>query len=146
MFGRRHRRHFFPFWIFFALFFFGFFGKSGAWAFLFPFFLIWLFGSMAWGLSSGARNWDEQRKRRDEWMESRIPRHWQAPAQPQSAPRDPLSRDPLPRANVTPLGQPLRSLAGLAPTCPACGGPTNQTTVEWHNSQPYCGYCGTQLK
>lgn len=147
MFGRRfhrkpyRRKTFFPFWIFFVILFFGFAGKSGIWAFMLPFFLIWMLGSMAWGLSSGARQWEDQRKWKQARLEPRdIPTQWQTPPQSRPAPHQAPTKVPT-------VGQPLRSMAGLPTTCAACGGPVNATTVEWRaGNPPHCGYCGTNLK
>jgi hypothetical protein len=138
-FNRRfRRRQIFPFWIF-AILFFVFMGKSGWWAWMFPFFLFWCFGPMFWA-SFGPRRSEEER----EWKPDHnpIPAQWQTPSQPKPAPREPVSP-----AKVTTVGQPLRSMAGLPNTCTACGGPMNTTTVEWRNNNlPYCGYCGTKLQ
>jgi hypothetical protein len=128
-FGRRYGRKVFPFWIFFILFFV-FAGKSGLWMWVFPFFLIWMFGPMFWSFSSGGRKWEHERE--VDSSRNPIPPAWQAPS-------------PTPRT-VHPPAQPMRSTAGLPTTCPACGGPINPTTLEWRTQTPHCGYCGTNLK
>ncbi len=135
MFRRRYRRkHFFPFWIFF-IFFFIFMGKSGFWGLMVPFILIWMFGPMLWGLTSGPRRWEEDR----DWKspQNPIPAEWQTPSPSHPSPSSP----PPPATAVDP-----RSATNLPTACAACGGPINATTVEWRTNAPHCGYCGTPLK
>ncbi|MCB9136429.1 MAG: hypothetical protein H6636_13455 [Anaerolineales bacterium] len=136
MFRRRYRRRtFFPFWIIFILFFL-FSGKAGFFAWLFPFFLIWLVGPLVWSLSDAGRKWTNNR----DWepIHNPIPPQWQTP---QPIPSHP-SRNPAPR----PTPQASRSTVGLPAACPACGGPIDATTLDWRTNTPHCGYCGTNLK
>jgi hypothetical protein len=131
---RYRRKTFFPFWIFFILFFV-FMGKSGFWMWIFPFFLVWMFGPMLWGLTSG---WREGEEEDPASSRSPIPPQWQTPPQP--------AREPMPPVKTGPAEPPLRSTAGLPTTCSSCGGPVNPTTLAWRTNTPHCGYCGTHLR
>lgn len=143
MFHRRFRRkrRFFPFWIFIILFFVVM-GKSSSWMWMLPFFLIWVFGPMLWAISSGGNKWDHN----SEWESPRdpIPPQWQTP--PQNPDRSTVFQTAPPLATPDLPSRPTRSTAGLPTTCPACGGPINNTTLDWRADAPHCGYCGTNLK
>ncbi|GAB4579370.1 MAG: hypothetical protein Fur0022_21080 [Anaerolineales bacterium] len=144
MFGRFRRKNFFPFWIF-LIFFFFVTGKADFWAWMLPFFLIWMFGPMLWAMVSGERKWEDN----GAWKPSRnpIPPQWQAPP-PEKDPWNtpyPTESSPKPQPSSS-FSQPSRSTAGLPTTCPACGGPINPTTLNWRSDAPHCGYCGISLK
>ena len=125
----RHRRHFFPgkgiLWIFILFFLFGEIGKSGFPGFILPVVIIWFVFSMLSGVLPKSRM------------------RWEPPAQPRQD--RPVQQPPAVRPAVreAPRPAPARSMAGIPSRCKACGGPANETTVEWAGIKAQCGFCGT---
>ncbi len=113
---------------------FGGFGKSGMGGFIVPMLIIWIGGSILFSaIGSTTSRKFEPRQRIYPKREIRVVRPSERPAV-----------KPVAKAVATPAPQPqVRSLAGVPSTCKACGGPANETTVQWRGSKPYCGFCGT---
>ena len=64
---------------------------------------------------------------------------YQDDSTPAEAP--PVAAIPAP----SPGPDPSTNADDLPPTCPACGGPVNEMSVEWRTNRAYCGFCGTAL-
>jgi hypothetical protein len=135
---RMWRRHFYHrrfrggwfFWIFGPVLVIALLGKSGLLPFVFPFFIIWLFGpKMRSFLGRNLPDFRRTPPQKSHLTPRRIP--------------SPEVRSTMhrvqPRTN-------REDLDVTGPNCPACGGPVNHSTVEWRGRIAHCGYCGTKLR
>lgn len=123
----RHRRRYFPgkgiFWIFILIFLFGGMGKSGFPGIFVPLMIFWFIGPLVFS----ATRQSKKRAFRPEPARATTP-----------------AAGPRPQPKAASFRQmPVRSLEGIPAVCRSCGGPANETTVEWRGSRAVCGFCGT---